>query len=309
MLFKNITVFNCDMSAHIKSHGQIASKIANEFSKLKKIPIMDIEVSSVGWVSPTNDDLLVSLTSGILLFRLAIEKRSIPKSFIDKEVEVRAREFEKENTYAPGRVARKKMREEVIDEMTPRAFPVTKYVNVMVNIREKILMIDSATPSVVDEVIKYILKSGDTLPIQTVPFGKPLPSMFYEWVAEFTPDGFTFDDTLAMVTQTGKITYKDAKLVNEELGRQIASGSTITALAMTYEVHEADMLHFVLTTSGAFRSIKGSASLGSKITSNPDDFEANIVLAADAMTSLVKAVWSELDANKIETSADEDELV
>lgn len=170
-------------------------------------------------------------------------------------------------------------------------------------------MIDSATPSVVDEVIKYILKSGTALPIQSVPFGKPLHSAFYEWVSEFPPDGFTFDDTLAIITQTGKITYKDAKLVSEELNRQISAGSSITALAMTYEVHEADMLHFVLTTSGTFRSIKGSASLGSRITSNPDDFEANIVLASDAMSKLVKAVWFELDANKIEVSENDDELV
>lgn len=300
MLFKNLTVFNCDLSSLRIAPVDIAIKIQSEFSNFQKTPIMDIEVSSVGWVSPNNDDLLVTLTNDILLFRLAIEKRTIPKAFIDKEVEVLARKFNEEEGFMPGRVARKKMREDMIDEMTPRAFPVTKCVNVMVNIREKILMIDSATPSVVDEVVKYILKSGTTLPIQTAPFGKVPQSVFYEWVSDTVPEGFTFDDSLAIVTQTGKITYKDAKLVSEELNRQISAGSSIAALAMTYEVHEADMLHFVLTSNGTFRSIKGSPSLGTQFSSNPDDYEPNIVLACDAMTKLVKAVWSELAANKID---------
>ena len=306
MLFKNLSVFNCDLSSLDLYPVNIAIRLEGELMNFRKTPIMDIEVSSVGWVSPNNDDLLVTLTNGILLFRLAIEKRTIPKSFIDKQVEIRANTLNEEQGFMPGRVARKKIREEVIDEMTPRAFPVTKYVNVMVNIREKILMIDSATPSVVDEVVRYILKSGTTLPIQTVPFGKSISSSFYEWVSDTVPDGFTFDDSLAIVTQTGKITYKDAKLVREELNRQISAGSSIAALAMTYEVYEADLLHFVLTSNGTFRSIKGSPSLGSQFSSNPDDYKPNIVLACDAMTKLVKSVWSELVANKID---DEDGLI
>lgn len=295
MLFKNISVLNCNIGDKPLT---LSVELEKAFSKLKKDSIGDLEVVSSGWVSPNNTDRLVHLSNGILMFRLAIEKRSIPKSFLDKAVVERAKKFEIENGFAPGRVARKKLKEDVTDELLPRAFPITKYVNVIVDTKAKLMLIDTSTSSIYDEVVKHILKCTNLLPIESVTFKNPLSGTFYEWIADGAPSGFTYDDSLKLTTTNGKVTYKDTQLLTDELYRQVSIGSHVSALAMTFEVSDEDQIHFVIDSNAVFRSVKGSESLGRQFTSNPDDFNANLLLATGAMSELVQVVFSELGTVK-----------
>jgi recombination associated protein RdgC len=190
-----------------------------------------------------------------MLIMLGTEKKLLPSSVINQVTKAKAAEIEEQQGFKPGRKQMRELKEQVTDELLPRAFSIRRDTRVWIDTKNGWLVIDAASQAVADEVRGLLVKSIDQLPLGTVRVTQsPVAAMTGWLVAGEGPAGFTLDqDTELRSPAEGNATvrYVGHALDAEDMRRHIEAGKQCMRLAMTWN----DRVSFVLTPSLTIKRI------------------------------------------------------
>lgn len=221
-------------------------------------PGNSVEMQSHGWASPRENDSgdsLVYSLNGQMLLVFRAEKKLLPASVVTQVTRARALELEEQQGFKPGRKQMRELKEQVTDELLPRAFSIRRDTRVWIDCRNGWLVIDAASQAVADEVRGLLVKSIDQLPLGTVRVTQsPVAAMTGWLLAGEGPAGFTLDqDTELRSPAEGNATvrYVGHTLDAEDMRRHIEAGKQCMRLAMTWN----DRVSFVLTPSLTIKRI------------------------------------------------------
>lgn len=295
MWFKNLQIYRLTSPWTMSSEALAAALSKHTFT-----PCSSTEVSSTGWVPPREGGALVHTVNRQILIQLASEKKLLPAKVINQVTKERAAEVEDKQGFKPGRKQLKEIKEQVTDELLPRAFSVQSNTRVWIDPVNGWLVADSATASRADDVFKLLLKSLETLPFASLRTQRSPLSAMTDWLAaDEAPSGFTVDqDTELRASGAAKATvrYLRHTLEAEDINRHIASGKQVTRLAMTW----ADRVSFVLTESLTIKRIAPLDVLKENDTSTQaadERFDTDFALMtgelAKLMADLVAALGGE----------------
>ena len=219
-------------------------------------PATSAELTTSGWVSPTKGGPLVRTVNKQLLIALQTEKKLLPASVINQVAKAKAAELEEQQGFPPGKKAMKDLKERVADELLPRAFSINSVVHTWIDPVNGWMVVDAASPSKADDVIKLLLKAVDKLPLESLRVHSSPVAVMTSWLeSDEAPYNFTIDqDTELRATGESKaaVRYVKHSLDPEDVRRHIAAGKQCTRLAMTWN----SRISFVLTDSLAIKSIK-----------------------------------------------------
>jgi recombination associated protein RdgC len=266
-------------------------------------PASSNELLRQGWDSPRGNGKLVHTVNKQMLMMLGTDKKLLPSSVINQVAKARAVEMEEQQGFAPGKKAMKELKERVADELLPRAFSIRSNVWTWIDPVNGWLVIDAASPSKADEVIKLLLKAVDKLPLESLRVQRSPVGVMTAWLeADEAPYNFTIDqDTELRATGESKATVRYVKhsLDPEDIRRHIAGGKQCTRLAMTWN----SRVSFVLTEQLAVKGIKPLDVIkeGETITYSDDErFDNDIMMMtgeiAKLLTDLVEALGGEAKA-------------
>jgi recombination associated protein RdgC len=249
-----------------------------------------LDTSSVGWAAPRDDDQLVHVVGGQFLLRLETEAKLLPTSVINQVTKERSAELEEQQGFAPGRKQMRDIKEKVTDELLPRAFSVRRSTSVWIDPKHGWLVIDSASPTKADEVLKMLLKSIEKLPVQTFRVARSPIAAMTDWLAaDEAPGNFTVDqDTELRATGESKATVKYVRhtIEAEEVRRHITAGKQCTRLAMTW----TDKISFVLTEALTLKRIAPLDILrenGAETLNDVERFDSDFLLMAGELNRLL----------------------
>ena len=218
-------------------------------------PGNSVEMQSHGWASPRDNDSLVYSLNGQMLLTFRTEKKLLPASVVTQVTKARAADLEEQQGFKPGRKQMRELKEQVTDELLPRAFSIRRDTRVWIDTKSGWLVIDAASQAVADEVRGLLVKSIDQLPLGTVRVTQsPVAAMTGWLVAGEGPAGFTLDqDTELRSPAEGNATvrYAGHALDAEDMRRHIEAGKQCMRLAMTWN----DRVSFVLTPSLTIKRI------------------------------------------------------
>lgn len=244
MWFKNLQIYRL-----VSNWAVTGAKLEESLAKQQFEPCSSAEMSSQGWISPRDNGQLVHTVGRQMLLRLCTEKKLLPASVINQVTKARAAELEDQQGFKPGRKQLKELKEQITDELLPRAFSVQSSTSVWIDPVNGWMVVDAAAPAKADLVFKMLLKSIETLPVQSLRTERSPLSAMTDWLAaDEAPNGFTVDqDTELRATNEGKATVKYVRhtLEADDVRRHIAAGKQCTRLAMTWN----DRISFVLTDS------------------------------------------------------------
>lgn len=250
MWFKNLQIYRLTAPWTLSSEQLEAS-----LAPLTFVPGSSLEMQTQGWVSPRGNGVLVHVVNRQLLLQLTTEKKLLPSSVINQVTKARALELEEQQGFKPGRKQMKELKEQVAEELLPRAFSIQRSTRVWIDPVNGWMAVDAASPAKADEVFKLLLKSLDTLPFASLRTERSPLSAMTDWLAaDEAPAGFTVDqDTELRATGEGKATVRYVRhtLEAEDVRRHIAAGKQCTRLALTWN----DRVSFVLTESLAIKRI------------------------------------------------------
>ncbi len=178
-----------------------------------------------------------------------MEKKLLPASVVNQATQERVHEIWAGQGYRPGRKQLKEIKEQVTEELLPKAFSIFRDTKVWIDIRNHWLIIDAASAGKSDEVIGMLAKVLDPLPVQSL-FTELSPSAaMTEWLlqdeaaANFTIDQ---DTELRSSAENGAtVRFIKQQPDHHDTSKHIQSGKQCTRLALTW----ADRISFVLNES------------------------------------------------------------
>lgn len=259
-----------------------------------------LEMQTQGWASPRENGMLVHTVNRQMLLQLATEKKLLPSTVINQVTKARAAEIEEQQGFAPGRKQMKELKEQVTDDLLPRAFSIRRDTRIWIDPVNGWLVVDASSPAKADEVLKLLLKSIDKLPLETLHVTRSPVAAMTDWLAsDEAPGGFTVDqDTELRASGESKATVRYVRhtIEADDVRRHIAAGKQCTRLAMTW----SDKISFVLTESLAVKRVAPLDVLKENETTSKNDderFDGDFMLMtgelAKMMADLVEVLGGE----------------
>ncbi|MCX7194151.1 MAG: recombination-associated protein RdgC [Proteobacteria bacterium] len=242
MWFKNIFIYRLPADCAITAatlQEKLATKPLQACSGLDK--------QSRGWVSCRGDDRLVHAANGQILFALGVEQKLLPATIINRFTKERVSDIEAQQGYKVGRKELKDLKEAITEELLPRAFALLRTTYAWLDTANGRLVIDAASSARAEELLEFLNKTLDELPVKPLHTDLSPVSAMTDWLAgEDAPAGFTIDRELEL-RATGEsratVRYANHALEGEEIRSHIAAGKRATRLGMTWN----DRISFVLT--------------------------------------------------------------
>ena len=242
MWFKNLQVYRFPAPWKIS-----ASSLEEQLGRHVFRATSGYEMQSQGWASPRDDGGLVHAVHGQLLISLCTEKKLLPSSVIKEAVKTKAIEAEEQQHYKPGRKQLRELKEQVIDELLPRAFSVRRRSGVWIDATNGWLVIDAGSPGKADDIVALMSKSIDDFVVERLNTIMSPGVAMTAWLAnDDVPRGFNIDQDTELqspVEEKATVRFVRHALDSKELQRHIAGGKQCTRLALTW----ADRVSFVLT--------------------------------------------------------------
>jgi recombination associated protein RdgC len=266
MWFKNLQIYRLPAPWKFDI-AQLNSQLATQAFQ----PCSNSEMQSQGWVAPREHGELAHSVNRQLLLQLTTERKLLPNSVINQVAKARALEVEEQQGFKPGRKLLKEIKEQVSEELLPRAFSIQRSTFVWIDPVNGWLVIDASSPTRSDEVLKLLLKCCEPLPLEMLRVNLSPLSAMTDWLAgNEAPKGFTIDqDTELRSKAESKATVRYVRhaLDPKEIASHIASGKQCTKLALTW----ADKVSFVLTENLTLKRVQALEVLTEQAGAQDED--------------------------------------
>jgi recombination associated protein RdgC len=254
-------------------------------------PCTSLELQRQGWLSPRDNGRLVHTVNRQMLLQLGTEKKLLPSSVINQVAKAKAAELEEQQGFKPGRKQMKELKEQVADELLPRAFSIRSSTWVWIDPVNGWLVVDAASASRAEDVIRLLLKAVNPFPMDTLRVAISPVTAMTEWLlSDEAPGSFTVDqDTELRATGEGKATVRYVRhtLETDDVRRHIEAGKQCTRLALTW----CDKVSLVLTENLGVKRIAALDVLkeSNEVTTSGEDerFDADMMLMTGELAKLI----------------------
>jgi recombination associated protein RdgC len=286
MWFKNLQIYRLPAP-----WAMTPEKLEDVLAPQAFTPCTSLELQRQGWLPPRDGGPLVHAVNHQMLLKLGTEKKLLPSSVINQVAKAKAAELEEQQGFKPGRKQMKELKEQVADELLPRAFSIQSSTWVWIDPVNGWLVIDAGSASKAEDVIRLLLKAIDRFPMDTLRVAQSPVTAMTEWLlADEAPGGFTVDqDTELRATGEGKATVRYVRhtLEADDVRRHIEAGKQCTRLALTW----SDKISLVLTENLGIKRIAPLDVLkeSNEGTASGDDerFDADMMLMTGELAKLI----------------------
>jgi len=242
MWFRNLQVYRFPAPWKIS-----ASSLEEQLGRHAFRAATGYEMQTQGWASPRDDGGLVHTVNGQMQISLCTEKKLLPASVIKEVTKAKALEAEERQGYKPGRKQMRELKEQVTDELLPRAFSVRRRIGIWIDPANGWLVIDASSPGKADEIVTLLNRSVDDFVVERLNTAVSPGAAMTAWLAnDDVPQGFSIDQDTELqspVEEKATVRFVRHALDAKEVQRHIAAGKQCTRLALTW----ADRVSFILT--------------------------------------------------------------
>lgn len=242
MFFRNLFLYRLDPRA-LPSADELEERLAR--LPLGRCGARDQHTR--GWVSPAGNGALVHALARQYLIALGVEQKLLPASVVKDAAAERAAQIEAQQGHPLGRKQLRDLREQITDELLPRAFSRRQTTFAWIDPTAGLMAIDAAAPAKADAVIEVLRATVDDLACRLLQTALAPGAAMTAWTAGGDPPaGFTLDRELELrVPDANKATVRYVRhpLEGEDIRRHIAAGKQAVRLGMTWR----DRVSFVLT--------------------------------------------------------------
>lgn len=197
----------------------------------------------MGWCAPTGDDnaALVHGVNGCLLMSVRRQERLLPSTVVAEALDERVTEIEGAEVRSVGRAERRRLREQVLAEMLPRAFLRSRRVHAYLDTVAGWLVVDASSDKTAEEVVSLLREMLGRLPATPPRPNRPVAQLLTQWVEGTNlPQGFTLgqdcelrdpEDAQSVVRCRGQ------DLAGEEIQTHLRAGKQVVKLALEWDEH------------------------------------------------------------------------
>lgn len=253
MFFRNLSLFRFPLSL-VKSLSELEASLADCVLK----PVGPGELMSRGFVSPFGGDS-TALVHGVGAARwltLGGEDKLLPSSVVNAELQKRLQAAEQRDGRKPGSKTRRRLKEDLVHELLPRAFVRPSRLDAMLDLKYGVLAVDTSSRKAAEGFVtelRHALGSFPALPLNAELSPRALLT---GWIAgEPLPHGFALGDECELkdpVDGGAVVKCQRQDLLGDEIGKHLEAGKQVSRLALRFDEH----VSFVLGEDLVLRKLK-----------------------------------------------------
>lgn len=297
MWFKNLRIFRLDPSWSVT-----ADALETALAKQAFQPGGNRDMQSLGWISTREDSGLVHTLDGQYLLTLRADKKMLPTMVINQFAKARAQEIEEQQGFKPGRRQMKEIKEQVADELLPKAFSVYRDTRVWIDTKNRWLVIDTPSAARSDEALALLAKSLGGLPVTPLYVEQSPAAAMTDWLlSDEPPAGFSIDQDTELTSTSesrARVRYVRQSVEAADAQKHVQAGKQCTRLALTW----ADRVSFVLTDALDIKRVAALDVLregqGSAGQNEAERFDSDFALMAGELSKLLADLVEALDGEK-----------
>lgn len=275
MFFKNATLFRLSpallqaiVAPQPCSDGDApVSELETGLAAHQLKPLGPMELATYGFTPPLGGDttaLAVTVGSDVLV-TLSGESKIIPPSSVNSLLQKRLAEVEAKEGRRPGGRARKRIKEEIVHELLPKALTRPSRTQAIINTEHGYVAIDTPSRKIAENVLSHLriaLGSFPALPIN--PEVSPR-SVLTGWLSgDDLPEGVSLGDEVELRDAADKgavVRCRNQELLSDEVTGHVESGKQVTRLALVLDdrtmltIDDAVTLRKIRLLDGAMESL------------------------------------------------------
>ena len=243
------------------------------------------EARRVGWCPPAGraGTALLHEMQGQRLMTLLRYERLLPASVVREELEERSADIEAQEGRKLRRQEKQELKEQIYEELLPRAFVRTQKVDLWWDTRRHLIAVNTSSRKRAEEALDLLRETLGSLKVtplatQTLPM-----RAMTQWLADENsrPASLQLGDQVELKAKgdDGVLRARQVDLDSDEIQQLLASGRQASRLAVESEGRLSYVLHDDLT----LKSLRFSDALIDAANEVEDDGDALVRLEADFM--------------------------
>ncbi|KLD76580.1 recombination-associated protein RdgC [Xanthomonas hyacinthi] len=252
MFFRNLTLFRFPTSLDV-------SEIDKRLPEVQLKPVGPLEMSSRGFISPfgrDERDVLSHRLAEFLWLTVGGEDKILPGSVVNDLLERKVAEIEEKEGRRPGGKARKRLKDDLIHELLPRAFVKSSRTDAMLDLQHGYVAVDSSSRKSGENVMSEIRGALGSFPALPLNAEVAPRSILTGWIAgEPLPDGLSLGEECEMkdpIEGGAVVKCQHQELRCDEIDKHLEAGKQVTKLALILDDH----VSFVLGDDLVIRKLK-----------------------------------------------------
>ncbi|AJC46385.1 recombination-associated protein RdgC [Xanthomonas sacchari] len=252
MFFRNLTLFRFPTTLDF---SEVETLLPEALLK----SVGPLEMSSRGFISPFGRDEQEALSHRIadfLWLTVGGEDKILPGSVVNDLLARKVAEIEEKEGRRPGGRARKRLKDDLIHELLPRAFVKSSRTDAMLDLQHGYVAVDTSSRKTGENMmseIRGLLGSFPALPLNAEVAPR---SILTGWIAgEPLPEGLSLGEECEMkdpIEGGAVVKCQHQELRCDEIDKHLEAGKQVTKLALVLDDH----VSFVLGDDLVIRKLK-----------------------------------------------------
>lgn len=291
MWFKNLYLFKFE-----KDFTLNAEELHDELIKKPFTPCSATQRESLGWVAPiSSGESMTHSSSKNILFTMARQERVLPSAVVKEALDEKVEAIQDSENRKVGSKEKKEIREEIEDQLLPRAFTRTQKMDAWIDPSNGWLILNTTSAPRAEEFATLLRKTIGSLPI-ALPQSEVSPAVaMTQWLTSCElPAPFTLGFECELKNQgddKGTAVFKQHDLTLDEIQTSLKAGKFVSKLAIEWD----EKISFVLTEELQIKKLKFLDVLDEQIQDNdPQTHEEHIDIEFALMTVEVASLLIDL---------------
>ena len=292
MFFRNLTLFRFPTALNL-------SDLDAQLAECELKPVGALELSSRGFVTPLGQhgDQFCQRQGDALWLAIGGEDKLLPGAVVNDLLQKKLASIEEKEGRKPGGRTRKRLKDELITELLPRAFVRPVRTDALIDTQAGVIAVDTSSRKSAESVVSEVRRALGSFPALPLNAEVAPRAILTGWIAgDPLPDGLSLGDECELrdPTDTGAVVkIQRMDLSGNEIAKHLEAGKQATRLALTLDDH----VSFVLGEDLIVRKFKLlDGAVDQLEASDSDDIVAEFGARFALMAGEFKRLFNVLEA-------------
>lgn len=247
------------------------------------------QTKSLGWESPIGKNHPLAVTMHDYTWMVArLDQKLLPANVVNNKLKERLEQIEVEQGYKATGKQRRVARDELILDLLPKAFVQSKRIQVVVDHKNQVMMLDQTSANIKDMIVELLKKTLTSCPMthhgeQKSKSGQILKN----WVSE-APEGVEVESEYTLINPNN--VHVKARMVGMEESMVMAplqSGMSVSQLMVSYQDKVRFQLNDTLDISRIrYLNVEEAEKLDDPVEQALTEFSLSVSYITDVILAL-----------------------
>ncbi len=235
MWFNNLQIYR-----FLKPFDLSSEVLDEKLGKLAFKPCSSLQPASLGWVPPLgrHGTENVHTANGYTMICLKKEEKILPASVIRDMVSEKVADIEAAESRPVRRKERENIREEIMQDMLPKALCRSSLIFAYIAPKSHLLVINTASVKKAEEFMHYLRKALGSLPVVAPVLNESPTLTMTQWVKDMQAKNFSIEDEAEFRDEGdegGVVRCKSHDLSLPEIQAHLEAGKQVVKLAVEWK--------------------------------------------------------------------------